>query len=463
MTRRPLFAFALLLSVVLPVSAIAEAPGSVTGLQAFAQDDGSVAMEWSASEGDVDRYRVYYSQKSILENDGYYDDVETTGGPETMYVLQGLPPSFSTVYISVMAMNALGEESPFFTEEVRVDRAVNETSPPAPAEPTAPSPTQANAEASMSAFSPQAQPSANTLHLLSAQALSATRIALAFSTTPVIDPTQAPAAFSIVDSQGLTLPIEQLTIEGRTALVQTLRQASGMVYQMRLSEPLAGEGGLTLDPIDRTAFFTGHATGLTPQEAAARAQSQQDQTAPAQQPAIPGLGMGQPQAGGLPDVVDFRLSASPQKNQLFMVTGQWELDPAAPDGAFIVVRQSRDGGRTFNAPEFLPGNLNGVQIPNVTPQNFGLVVYVADAEGRSSPGVFKSLFTWNTPQAPAPVAAVTTPTSSAGSVVSPSSTVAPPTPQANHLSQTGAGAMVGIAALGAIAGWKKSRKIKRKA
>ena len=457
MTRRTLFALALVWGFIVPASVFAEMPGTVTGLQAYGQDDGSVIVEWVQVEGDIAEYRVYFSQKSILENDGYYDDVETTEGPVSMHILQDVPSTFSTVYVSIMAVNASGEESPFFTEEVRVDRAVNPTSTPSSSDPDTPVMPPADTQAPMSASSAQTMPRTDALHLLSVQALSATRVVLAFSATPIIDPASAPTAFSIIDSQGSSLPIEQLTIDGRTAMVQTMRQAAGMVYQMRLSEPLAGEGGLILDPIDRTAFFTGHGTGISPEEAAARAESLPQNT-PSQQPTSPLPGMLQPQTGSLPDVVNFRLNASPQKNQRFMVTGQWELDPATPDGAFIVVRQSRDGGRTFNTPEFLSGDLNGVQIPDVTPQNFGLVVYVANAEGESSPGVFKALFTWNTPQPPAPAAAVVSSASSPSS--SPSSVTAPPTPKVNSLSQTGAGAMVGIAALGALMGWRKSRKKK---
>lgn len=450
MTRR--FAFLAMTVFVFfgaPLHVYAAAPGSVTGLQAQAQSDGTIAVQWTLAQGDIAAYRVYYSQKSILENDGYYDDVETAMGPVSSHVLTTVPPNFTTVYVSVLALSADGEESPFFTEEVKVDRAPAQVSSPAPV---------SSSSAQSSAPSVQ-QPSSSVpaLHLLSAQSLSATRVGLVFSATPVIDPALAPSAFSIVDAQGTTLPIEQLTIEGKNAVLQTMRQAAGVVYQVRLTEPLMGEGGLPLDPIDRNAFFTGHATGLTPEEAAARAPALQQQSSAAQQqPQQPVLPQ---QTGGLPDVVNFRLSAAPQKNQLFTVTAQWEYDPATPADAFIVVRQSRDGGKTFSTPEFLPGNLDGVQIPNVTPQNFGLVVYVADAEGHSSPGVFRSIFTWNTPQAPT---ASVTPPQSSSSVSSQPSTVAPSTPKAKRLTQTGAGIMVGIAGVGALIGLRRVRKTAKK-
>lgn len=457
-SRSILLAFMLLGFLGAPLLAHAEAPGSVIGVQAQAQADGSIMVQWTPASGNIAAYRVYFSQKSILENDGYYDDVETADGTASNYVLRSVPQSFRTVFVGVMAVSAQGEESPYFTEEVRVDRAVTQTTSPAPV-------SSMNTQVPISSVSspaPQASSTATSLHLLSAQALSATRIGLTFSAQPIIEASQAPSAFSIIDAQGQPLPIEQLTIEGRNASVQTVRQAAGVVYQVRLTEPLAGEGGLPLDRIDRTAFFTGHATGLSAAEAAARTPTlqQQTQTQQQQQPTAP-QGTGQPQPGSLPDVVNFRLEASPQKNQLFTITGRWEYDPATPEGAFIVVRQSRDGGRTFGAPEFLPGNLDGVQIPNVTPQNFGLIVYIANAAGNSSPGVFRSIFTWNTPQMVAPTAAVTTPSSTSSKAVSSASALtAPATPKAKRLTQTGAGAMLGLAALGAFVGWKRSQKKK---
>lgn len=458
MSRPTILACALLCALGAPLLAYAQAPSAVTGLQAVAQEDGSVMVQWSPATGEVAAYRVYYSQKSILENDGYYDDVETTSDTAAFHVLQDIPAAFRTIYISVMAVDAQGAESPYFTEEVRVER----TAGTAPADvPAVTSPPAVSATDVPVAAPVPTSPVTNSLRLLSAQALSATRIALVFSAAPVIDPARAPSAFSIIDTQGMTLPIEQLTIEGKNVTVQTVRQAANMVYQMRLTEPLAGEGGLPLDPIDRTAFFTGHATGISTEEAAARAQAL-SQTADTQQQQGTGLpGMIQPQAGGLPDVVNFRLNATPQQNQLFTVVGQWEYDPTTPEGAFIVVRQSRDGGKTFSTPEFLPGNLDGVRIPNVTPQNFGLMVYVANAEGHSSPGVFRSIFGWNTPQLAPPAASVTPPSATTSSAASSATVVtAPATPKAKSLSQTGAGAMLGLAALGAVIGWRKSRRLR---
>lgn len=438
-------------ALALPSVLFAAEPPSVTGISAEAGQDGSIKVRWTAVQGGIVSYRVYYSQKSILENNGYYDDVETTTGPVTEYVLRSVPASLQTVYVAVMAVNTLGEESGFFIEETHVTRSV--TSVPS-------TPAVSSKPATVSSPPPAAtsQPTGGTLHLLSAQALSATRVGLLFSAVPVIDPTQAPTAFGIVDSQGTPLAIEQMTIDDKTVTIQTVRQTANFVYQVRLSEPLKGEGDLPLDSLDRTTFFTGHQTGLSPQEAQASSITMQTPPpagTPQQQQTV--------QAGSLPDVLNFRLEASPQVNRLFTIIGQWEYDPATPEGTFVVIRQSRDGGRSFGAPEYLPRDIDGVRIPDVTPENFGLAVYVVDAGGRFSTGLFRSVFGWNTPVIAQPqVAAAVTPAavSSQKSSQAASSTIAPSTPKAKRLTQTGAGAMLGLAALGAFVGWRKSRKTK---
>lgn len=465
MKRSSLLTLALFSALVMPGVLLAAEPPSVISINAEAEQDGSIRVRWTAAQGNIASYRVYYSQKSILENNGYYDDVETTTGPVTEHILRSVPASLPTIFVAVMAVNTQGEESGFFIEETHVTRSVTNVPsdvPPAPttsSKPTAVSspPVAVSSQPTGGTLQP---PSGQALHLLSAQALSDTRVELLFSATPVIDPAQAPMAFNIVDSQGAPLAIEQLTIDGETVTIQTVRQTANSVYQVRLSEPLKGAGNLPLDSLDRTTFFTGHATGLSPQAAQASSAAMQTPPpagTPQQQPTV--------QASSFPDVLNFRLEASPQVNRLFTIIGRWEYDPSTPASAFVVVRQSRDGGRSFGTPEFLTRDTDGVRIGDVTPENFGLAVYVADAEGRSSPGVFRSVFGWNTPAiAQPPVTATVAPmtASSQKSSQAASNVTAPPTPKAKRLSQTGAGAMLGLAALGAFVGWRKSRKTKEK-
>lgn len=450
MQRSSLFALAFLAAMALPTITYAEPPPSVSELSAQPGQDGSILVSWQLGGEDTKSYRVYYSQKSILENEGYYDDVETTEGPVASIVLQSVPAAWPTVYVAVMAVNGEGEESAFFAEEVKMERAPSvpetELAPPppplesdsAPSTPAEPNPL-AEPDVPLAPLPPAA------LRLLSAEALSATSVRLTFSHEPRIEPSLAPQAFAVEDGTGHPLSIEQLTIEGPTVTVQTVRQTAGTVYRVILSEPLTGEGDLPLDPIDRTAFFTGHATGLVASEL------------PAQMPQPPTA----QQAFALPDIVNFTLTATPQSNKLFTIIGQWEYDPSTPEDAFLVVRQSRDGGRTFGPSEYLPRTMDGVRIPDVTPESFGLSVTVADASGESSPGVLKSVFAWNAPVIAPPIAPIAQPTASTVNVAAPKALLTPPqTPKAKNLSQTGVGTMSTLALLGAAMGWKRARRAK---
>jgi len=466
MKRPTLLTVALLAALALPWTTLAEPPASVTQLSAQFQTDGSIKVSWAAVTGDVQAYRVYYSQKSILENNGYYDDVEMVVGTTTSATLRSVPSSFPEVFIGIMAVNGTGEESGFFIEEVRVKRPASSLPASKPSTPLSDSsaslsslPSQILQTSSLSSVSSSPSVSASTLRLLSAEPLSATRVGLAFSTTPIIEASQAPQAFSIIDPSGNSLPIEQLTIDGKSAIVQTARQGAGMVYQIRLSEPLMGEGSLPLDPLDRTSFFMGHSTGLTAVEAQNQVQQNQPEPVPTPAPAPPSV----QQTFSLPDVMNFTLKASPQPNQLFTMIGQWGYDPDTPEDAFLVVRQSRDGGRTFGKTEYLPRTVDGVRIPDVKPENFGIVVYVVDAAGGSSQGVFKSVFAWNTPVVVPKTAASVLPKVQAPPPSSQkTATLSPETPKAKRLTQTGAaGTLSALVLVGGAFGWKRARRSKK--
>jgi hypothetical protein len=102
-----------------PLLTSAFSPANVTGINA-AFTDGQIGIEWNAPGGDVVTYRVYYSQRSILSNNGAYDDFVQTNSDATSFVMSSVPP-YSPVYLSVLAVNTKGEESPSFVEEVQVN------------------------------------------------------------------------------------------------------------------------------------------------------------------------------------------------------------------------------------------------------------------------------------------------------------------------------------------------------
>lgn len=141
--RLPIF----LIALVLPTIALAFPPPSVTGIEAVV-DNGRVTVGWEAPvTGTISAYRIYYSQRSILQNGGTYDDVVPSPGMATRFTLP-LKPPYPQIFIGVLAVNDKGEESTSFTEEVQLSltgpEAIEEAPLPPesklePAHPTTPS------------------------------------------------------------------------------------------------------------------------------------------------------------------------------------------------------------------------------------------------------------------------------------------------------------------------------------
>jgi len=423
----------------LPISSLAAAPGSVTGIDTEVLADRTIRITWSpVQEPDIAAYRIYMSRSSILENQGQYDDFESTEGPVTEYVLSDYDRTLPTIYLAVLAVNAAGEEGPFFVEEAKVVLPPEESSASSLSSEVVPPPEAASSSSAESSEalppeppSPPVPEPAATLHLLAATAVSDTQVTLTFSDTPKLDPSTA-SSIIIRDPMGAALPIEQMTLDGPVLTLQTARQSADVVYEVRVSEPLMSETGLALDSIDRTSFFTGHPTGIAPATGSGAAVTGPDER----------------------DVVNFTLSSFPQQDGRFTVSARWEFVGGAP--ASIVVRQSRDGGRTFGLPEMLPGPMEGVDVPDVSAQEYGLAVYTLDAQGVASRGVFQSidpatgLVTQGMEQVEQtpPVAAQLLPQ--------------PNPPTRTPLSRTGAGtSILLVIAAGAVAGWQKMRKCRQ--
>jgi hypothetical protein len=250
-------------------------------------------------------------------------------------------------------------------------------------------------------------------------------VALEFSSVPLTS--SDPQSIVIKDPMGTELFVTQVTPEGTTLVLETNVQAMGVVYEVRLNDSITGENGLTLDTIDRAAFFSGHIGTIA------------DATSSA--------------GSGPADVTDFTLRSAPQADGRYLITAQWQLAPDAPPPAAFVVRQSRDGGKTFGDAESLPSSVAGATIRDVTPEDFGLAVYVMDAQNQLSDGVFQSISpsTGITQTAGTPSSVITTPIAQ----VTPAQTP----PQKTPLSQTGAGTTLLLAAVlaGGFLGWRKMR------
>ena len=320
------------------------APPAVTGIAAVAQGN-TVAVTWDAVTSDpIAYYRVYYSAKSILDNDGLFDDFETTQADETSLSLS-TPPNTSDMYVSVIGVSESGLESEYFMEEAHA--TLDSTSTPEVAAPTT-----------------TTQPTANAsdLRLLKAEVTSPTTIVATFSTAVTVDPTKAPEGLSITTADGVALPIAKINIKEETITITTQSQTKGTVYSVAFSEPFIGTLGQPLDTTDRQVFVTGHSDG----------------TAPTQTPTQ--------NTQSLSDMQEVSITSQMQPDGNFTVIAQWTPN-TNPDLYGIVVYQTRDG-QTFGPPSLLPTEIRGVQLQNVTPGFFGLYIQAANAQGHVSPGVF---------------------------------------------------------------------------
>lgn len=380
------------------------APPSVTGLRA-SLNNGQVTVSWSASpDPTVSYYRVYWSRKSILQNEGKWDDFETTQGKDTSYTLQSFPAA-PEIFIGVMAVTTYGEESPVFTEEVMVNLGGTPAS--------ASSSSSSSSSKQQAATSSSSSVSTTTLDLLSAQALSATGVVLTFSQPVMVSAEEAARAFTIIDASGAFLPIYRLTIQGPNVTLATSAQRKDMTYNVVTSSVLhAAEGDATVNPNKSKAIFWGHVTGLTPENAHSQS------SLPAVQ-----------------DVSRLHVNGTQMEDGSYIVTATWEPYENVANIAAYQIFQTPDGGKTWGQAQTVPANTTSIRVSSVPPGSFGILVKVVGKNGLASLGTFGSIdlpgFTANPP----PIGTVTPP------IIPPTTPVTGP---ASVVLFAMAGALVGV-------------------
>ncbi len=462
---------AIVLGCLIPVITFAAPPPAVMGLSGTQEANGEVRIEWQPStDSSVVRYRLYYSSESILESGGVYDDFEETQGMENVYVFVA-PPVQGSLYVTVLAVNNLGEESESFIEEVRIDLAQSSSQMPrleSSSSSTAPAaavqfssavsvlmvPSSSSSSASAQSIPMYTEPMDDgRVHLLLAEALSPIQVKLTFSNAVMVNPKAAPQAFMIVGPGGAPLPITQLLVSDTIVVADTQTQQKGVVYNVKLSEPLQGATGEPLDATDRSAFFTGHELGS-------------DQAAPAQPQAPVATDPTKPA-----DVTGFSLRATPESGGTYMVVAQWQPDITRGDIAHYIVRQSLDGGRMFGEPQMVPMDIAGVEFAGVQPGMFGISLQVMNVYGATSAGVFDSVALPGNgvvPTMPLVQGSVAAPTwPPVGSVIPNEAVLAQQRAlqeiRSRNLSNSGFGLFaVGSSCIGAYAGWRKGKKREKK-
>ncbi len=318
------------------VSALAAEMPNVTGITAV-QENGKVTVSWTPVEGDVKKYRIFYSHASIMEQGGVYDDYEDADGAASSHTLSSVPP-VATLYVSVMAVGQDDSESPYFMEEATVALA-----------PVAEKPTN-GADSSVAAFppSPTVPMESANLQLLAAISTSSTGVVLTF-THPLSIPEQYKnQAFAIKSGSGNTLAVVRYRLQGNLAILDTAVQTPGKVYQITVHGSVAGKtaAGELVPQEDGMAplLFTGLLTDLT-----------------------------------VPEVQNLKLVA---KGNTIEVT--WTL-PAATIRE-LQIQQSSDGGRTFGAAVRMDKASKGVTIPGVTSKQLTVLVRVVGPDSAVSRG-----------------------------------------------------------------------------
>ncbi len=334
-----------------PSFALAAVP-AVTGIVA-SYENGQIHVSWTAPSEPAQSFRIYYSRESILQNNGRYDDFETTSGNRTEYFLTNFPTA-SHLYISVLAVAMSGEEGKTFTTETTVDlpSAGTATSTMTP-------PSSFGATSSTT--------TAATLQLLSALPISSTGVTLTFNAPIELADTDGPSAFVIQDGSGHQLSMRKLVIMGAQIMIVTDQQQAGTVYNLQVNDVVKGQGmttSLPLDPFQRNAQFTAwDALTDTP-------------SMPTETPA---------------SIVGLTLNGQVQSNGRYTVTAHWGLSaPAAVVQSFELM-QSRDGGKKFSAVQTIAGDTQAVTFHDVPFGAFGVSIRAVMPSGQRGPDVFSSI------------------------------------------------------------------------
>lgn len=358
-------AFALAL---IPLTVALAAPGNVTGVSG-ALENGKVTVRWQKPAGaEPISYRIFYSRESILQNNGLYDDFEAVPGSQTQYVFPALPYPTSQLYVSVLAVDAAGEESPLFVEEARISMDGS----PAPAQ-------SSRSSAAATASSAPAPIAPGVIRMLSARAVSATGVVITFSDSVVVNQAAAASAFIIRDASGSTLRVARLVIQGTEVTLHTVPQVRNRVYRLEAGAAVSGRNaqGGTLQLEQGSVLFMGHQTGLAtslPVQGASSASSRGT--------------MGPWLPAGAEDVRNLQLRAQAQ-GTMYTVEASW----TAPSAAVREYRvsQTRDGGRTYSQSQTVAGTANGVKIAGIPAGSFGLLVQAVYPDGTVSRGTLQSL------------------------------------------------------------------------
>lgn len=446
---------AALCSFALPILCVAAAPGPVTNLSGEAMPDGKVVVRWDPLPGaDIVLYRLYYSADSILESEGLYDDFEETNGAVTEFTFTD-PPKQSFLFITVLGVNSVGEESDSFMEEIRIDLAAQAPAPtptPKPVQPVASSAAAASSSSlgfvapvidiklptleELGVFGQNGVTPTPTPVALPPVASRASSSSLAPAPLAVSSSSIAPAASrASVAPPVLTLPptptvtnvnpsVPMLTAPPSDGYVHLLSAEALSPTQVKLTfsaevmiDEASAPGALRIEGLGGNLHITQLRISdkimvleTAPQQRGStyRVILSEPLQSTAGEPlhatdrsaTFAGHELGDaPQAppavynpAFAKDVMGFRLQATPETGgKTYTVLAQWDPDLSRGDIAYYVVRQTLDGGLTYSDPEPVPMDIGGIEIKGAQPGSLGISLNVVNVYGAVSTGVFSTV------------------------------------------------------------------------
>ncbi len=358
-----------LVLAIIPLGVALAAPGNVTGIKGELLN-GKVHVSWQKPAGEEPvSYRIFYSRASILEQNGLYDDFETVPASSTEFTFASLPYTTPALYVSVLAVDDKGEESPLFMEETRI--SIDGSAAPAP------SSSQTASSVAQQETSSSPAMGNGVVRLLTAKAVSATGVLLTFSHDTEVDPSNAAEAFVIRDASGSTLRIVRMVILGTGVTLHTTMQEQGRVYRLEASASAVmgkdAEGKtLPLDPLQEQVLFSGHETGA-PFGSLSSSQPTVSSSVP---------------SAAAQDVYGLNVRGVPM-GATYRVEATWQ--PSDADVREYHVSQTRDGGRTYSDPQIVAPSVTAIKISNVPSGSFGLKVQAMLFDGMMSRGVAQNI------------------------------------------------------------------------
>lgn len=370
MSFKQTFAIAtLLLSVSTGVAFAAELPGNVKNIQATSSQ-GQISVLWEPVAGAA-RYRVYYSQKSILENSGNYDDFEETAGAQTIYNFKSMPLQSEKIYIGILAVDKDGAESEGFETEAMVEASVPLISSAASSEASSVASSEAVASSESSSESmPSGENPTSTavpMSIKSVQALTETGVLVTFTKDVSADAIVNAGYFLITTTSGTVLPASNAEIRGDSVLITTAPQSPETEYILGLLSAIPAADGTNVTPSEPQVRFMTPAK-MMPSEPALPTQPY------GKNPSLPGALTQVPSYGQRPqtpfDPSNLGLSATLRKDGTYNVIARWT---GSPNAAMYSLYTSKNGS-PYSWNSAVGKNETSVQYSGVTPGTFGVKV-----------------------------------------------------------------------------------------